>query len=343
MKNLKKKAVIVMASVSLAAGMLTGCADFDNSETAVVVGGDEVPAGVANFYARYHQAMIETSLKSMLGDNMWTQDVGEGKTYEQQVKDGVMDTLQQLYILEDHMDEYGVSLSDEEKEAIKKAAFKFDESNRLESKKLVSAEKEYVERILTLLTIQNKMSDAMTKDVNTEVSDEEAAQKSMQYVKFPFTTTDADGASKQLTEEEKTGLMDTASGFLMGAREVEDFAAYAEAAGYEVQTATFDAESVVPDAKLVKEADALEEGAFSTVVETETGLYVAKVTSLLDREATDNKKEAIVDRRKSEKYNEIYEGWKNSTKIEVNEEVWKKVDFQSVGVINKPKETKEIK
>ena len=32
--------------------------------------------------------------------------------------------------------------------------------------------------MLTLLTIQKKMTDAVTKDVSTEVSDEEAAQKS---------------------------------------------------------------------------------------------------------------------------------------------------------------------
>ena len=54
---------------------------------------------------------------------------------------------------------------------------------------MVSGETEYVERVLTLLTIQKKMTDAVTKDVSTEVSDEEAAQKSMQYVSFPYTTT----------------------------------------------------------------------------------------------------------------------------------------------------------
>ena len=136
------------------------------------------------FYARYQQGMIETNLGSMLGDNMWTQEVSEGKTYEDNVKDSVMDALQQMYILEDHMAEYEVVLTDEEKSAIQEAAKKFDEGNELEAKELVSGETEYVERVLTLLTIQKKMTDAVTKDVSTEVSDEEAAQKSMQYVSF---------------------------------------------------------------------------------------------------------------------------------------------------------------
>ena len=80
------------------------------------------------------------------------------------------------------MAEYEVVLTDEEKSAIQEAAKKFDEGNELEAKELVSGETEYVERVLTLLTIQKKMTDAVTKDVSTEVSDEEAAQKSMQYV-----------------------------------------------------------------------------------------------------------------------------------------------------------------
>ena len=74
-----------------------------------------------------------------------------------------MDALQQMYILEDHMAEYEVVLTDEEKSAIQEAAKKFDEGNELEAKELVSGETEYVERVLTLLTIQKKMRMAVDK------------------------------------------------------------------------------------------------------------------------------------------------------------------------------------
>ena len=48
-------------------------------------------------------------------------------------------------------------------------------------------------------------------------------------------------------------------------------------AGYEVQSATFDAESVSPDAELVKVADGLNaEGDVTGVIESEYGLYVGK-------------------------------------------------------------------
>lgn len=338
MRNLKKKVVVFATAASLAAVSMTGCASFENADTVATVGGDKIPAGVANFYARYQQGMIETNLGSMLGDNMWTQEVSEGKTYEDNVKDSVMDALQQMYILEDHMAEYEVALTDEEKSAIQEAEKKFDEGNELEAKELVSGETEYVERVLTLLTIQKKMTDAVTKDVSTEVSDEEAAQKSMQYVSFPYTTTDEEGNSKTLTDEEKAALKETAAAFLEGAKAAEDFAAYATEQGKEAQTATFDSESTSPAAELIAAADSLGVGGFTDVIETENGLYVAKVTSLLDRDATDAKKETIVNSRKSEKFNEVYDGWKKDTKIKVNKDVWAKVDFQDVGVTVKQNE-----
>lgn len=334
MKNLKKKAVLLMMTTSLAAGTLSGCGSIKNTDTAATIEGDTMEAGVANFYARYQQAMIETNLKAMLGDTMWTQEIGEGKTYEDNVKDSVMESLKQFYILEDHMEEYGVSLSDEEKAKIEKTAQKFDEENPLESKKLISAEKQYVERVLTLFTIQNKMWDAMTKDVDTVVDDKQAAQKKMQYVSFPFAKDDESEASK-------TALKEKASQFLEGAKSAEDIKAYAESAGYTVSDMTFDAETTSPDAELIKAADALAEGAWTEVIETESGFYVAKVTSLLDREATDKKKESIVNERKNEKFTEIYEGWKKDAKVKVNKDVWDKIDFQKVGVTVKQPETEE--
>ncbi len=61
MRNLKKKVIVFTAVASLAVGAMTGCASLENTDTVATVGEDKIPAGVANFYARYQQGMIETS------------------------------------------------------------------------------------------------------------------------------------------------------------------------------------------------------------------------------------------------------------------------------------------
>ena len=258
---------------------------------------------------------------------MWSGESEEGKTYEDTVKDSILESLENMYLMEEHMDEYDISLSDEEKNSIKEAASQFDSENGLAEKEKVSGNTDTVERVLELLTIQKKVQDAVEAGADTEVSDEEAAQKSMQYVTFSFTTTDEEGNSVDLTDEEKEELKATAESFAAGAAGAADFAAYATEQGQTSQDATFDAESATLPTQLVEAADALGEGETTGVVEGDNGYYVARVTSLLDREATDAKKQEIVSERQQELMDETIAGWREDADIEVHERVWDKIEF----------------
>ena len=114
----------------------------------------------------------------------------------------------------------------------------------------------------------------------------------------------------------------------------------ASAAGLTAQTATFDSESTSPDKDLIAAADALtNEGDVTDIIETGNGIYIAKLTSLLDREATDSKKESIVSERKQEQYDSLLEQWKKDTKIKEEEKVWKKISFEKQGVTIKTSDT----
>lgn len=116
----------------------------------------------------------------------------------------------------------------------------------------------------------------------------------------------------------------------------------ASAAGLTAQTVTFDSESTSPDKDLIAAADALtNEGDVTDIIETENGIYIAKLTSLLDREATDSKKESIVSERKQEQYDSLLEQWKKDTKIKEEKKVWKKISFEKQGVTIKTSDTSD--
>lgn len=335
---MKKRAVVLLLAGLLAAGSLTGCGSLEDSDVVATVNDTDITAGVANFYARYTQAQYETYYAGYMGDDMWSGEGEEGETYQDTVKDSILESLENMYLMEEHMDEYEVSLSDEEKNSIKEAASQFDESNGLAEKEKVSGTTDTVERILELLTIQKKVQDAIEAGADTEVSDEEAAQKSMQYVVFPFSTTDEEGNSVDLTDEEKEALRTTAESFAAGAAGAADFAAYATEQGQTSQDATFDGETSTLPAQLVEAADALDEGGTTGLVEGDNGYYVARVTSLLDREATDAKKQEIVSQRQQDLLNETLDGWREDADIEVHERVWDKIDFTTLTVTMKQEE-----
>lgn len=332
----KRAAVLAMAGV-LGASCMTGCSgSLDTDAVVATVGGEDITLGVANFYARMQQGQYETYYASLMGttaEEMWTQEYSEGTTLEEETKSSVLEMIENLYVISQHAEEYEVSLTEEEKDAIADAAAQFDEDNTDAAKEAVSGYRKDVEKLLELLTIQTKMNSAMREGVDEEVSDEEAAQKSMQYVYFSFTTTDDSGNSTEITDEEKEELRTTAQEFDDQVKGGEDFETAAESAGAEVQTATFDSESTSPDADLIAAADALEaEGDVTDVIETDGGLYVAELTSLLDREATDQEKENIVEQRRQDQYDSLLEEWREAADITVNDKVWNKVDFVDQGV-----------
>lgn len=329
---MKRRILMLAMAGVLALTSLTGCSSFNDDDVVVTVNDTEITADVANFYARYMQAQYETYYSAYLGDDMWSSEAEEGKTYEESVKDSVLEELEKMVLLEEHMEEYDVSLSDEEKQVIEDAAKEFDEANALEDKEKVSGTEKAVKRVMTLLAIQQKMSDAIQATADTEVSDEEAAQKSMQYVYFSYTTTAEDGTTQDMTDDEKADVKAQAEGFAEGAATAEDFNAYAQEQGLETSTATFDKDSTSPSADLVAAADALNEGEITGVVDTDSGCYVAKVTSLFDQDATNSKKQEIISQRQQEKYTETCDGWMDDADINVDKKVWKKIDFNDLSV-----------
>lgn len=332
-----KKAAVLTAAGVFAAVSVTGCSGSINTDAVVAtVGDDDITLGTANFYARMTQGQYETYYAGMMGttgEDMWAQEAGEDQTYEESVKDGLMESLQNMYLISQHAEEYKVSLTEDEENAIAEAAEKFDADNTDEAKEIISGYRKNVEEFLRLTAIQSKMESKMKEGVDEEVSDEEAAQKAMKYVFFSYTSTDDSGNTTELSDDEKESMKTDAQNLAERVKEGEDIGEVAEELGQTASDLTFDSESTSPDADLIAAADSLEnEGDVTDVIETDSGVYVAQLTSLLDREATDQKKETIVEQRRQDQYDSLLEEWRNDTDIEVDEKVWNKIDFADTGV-----------
>ena len=80
--------------------------------------------------------------------------------------------------------------------------------------------------------------------------------------------------------------------------------------------------------ELVEATDGLADGTLvETPVETTSGYYVVKVLSQLDREATDQEKEMIVNQRRQEQISALYEEWTEEGTVSVDEEVMADITF----------------
>ena len=214
MSKYGKRILATGMCVAMTAGLLTGCSS-STDKTVAKMGDTEITLGEAEFMLRYNQAKTQGYLGAMFGGetNVFLQDLtGSGQAYGETVKESVMNDLKEMTILEQHMSDYNVELTEDEKSAIEEAAKEFMAANDKDVLKEMAATEETVTRILTLYTIQSKMETAIEADVDTEVSDDEAAQKSIQYVYFTIPETESEtedatdanseGAGEATTETE---------------------------------------------------------------------------------------------------------------------------------------------
>lgn len=339
MKKGMKKVVALAVVTAMSMTALMGCASsIDNSEVVATVGDKEITAGLANFYTRYQQASVESYYESLIGENIWSLEIQDGYTYGDNIKETVMSTLQEMYLLDTHAADYEVALTEDEMAEIEAVVAAFDEANDEETKKLISGEPEFVTEMLRLTTLSEKVSAAIVADVDTEVSDDEAAQKRVRYVSFAKSSTDDSGAEVEMTEDEIAAVKKEAEDFLAAAKAKGSLEEYATEADVDSLTTTFDSESTTISENFVKTVDALGEGEFAAIIEEDGAFYVAQLESLLDREATDAEKENIVSTRQSEKYTEVVEAWFDETEIVVNEKVWDKIKLGSLDMTVKATE-----
>lgn len=342
MKRFGKKAVVLALVAAMAMASLVGCTGVKDSEIVATVGDSEITAGLANFYVRYQQASIESSYSSYYGEDFWDMVVDEkkGTTFEENMKDSMMEMLQTLYILEDHAKDYKVALTEDETAAINKAAEAAEKANSEDVREKVSVTKEIVAEYLRLVTLSEKMYDAIIVDADKKVSDEEAAQKRLRYVAFETVLTAEDGSTTELSKEEAAKKKTQAEDFLAAAKKNGSLEKYGKEVKQETKVLTFDKESTALDEAVIKAADALKKGAFAELIETKTGYYVVQLESTLDREATDKQKEAIITERENELYTKTVEKWTEETDITVHK-AWNKIDIKSLLVSAKPEDKKE--
>ncbi|MDD3796320.1 MAG: hypothetical protein PHE06_10200 [Lachnospiraceae bacterium] len=275
-KGLKRGLVFGM-TVCLAASSLAGCSSKSNEvDTAAAIAtfdGADVPAGVVNFLLRYQQAGFETNygsfLKSYYGEDIWNADLsGSGTAYGDTFKSTTMDNLEKMLLCEKHMSDYGVELTEDETAAIKTAAADFVAANGEDVLKKMSATEESVARVLTLYTIQNKMETQMSADVDTEVSDEEAAQRTVSYVSFSPIETEASTES-ETAEDTAEGVTEATTEAAGGKAETETEAAGSKA---ETETEAATTEAATTEAVTEKATEAATtEAAVTEAAATKTG------------------------------------------------------------------------
>lgn len=345
MKNLTAKIACGLLAVSLCTASLAGCgneASIDGTAEAIVINGESVNLGVANFLLRFQQATM-LSYYQMFGQStsaIWDTEAEDG-TYGDTFKKDVLESIEKMYLLKEHAADYNISLSEEEISKADAAADEFIAANDEEVLKKLGISKEDISEVLQLYTYQNKMYDPMTADVDTEVSQEESAQTTITYVKVSTAGTekDEDGNVIELSDDEKADKRELAQKVLDQAKvSVDianaDFSTIAKEVdeNLSASTVSYGSDDTSVD-QIVKDAVvAMKDGELNqAVLEGTDGYYVLRLDKALDEEKTEQKKESIIKQRKDDHYNELIDGWLKDSETKTTK-AWDKVEVKDADV-----------
>lgn len=334
--NFKKVSALLLCC-ALGMSAATGCGSINKDAVVATLDGEEVTLGLANFMARLTQASYDDMYISYFGEDVWSQDSSTmDGTMEDSLKASVLDTLREYVTLRAHMDEYGVTITDDEMSIIEEAAETFISDNSDEAIEALGADLELVEEYLSLRVIDDKMYDAIIADADTEVSDEEANTSAYSYVRLSTSTyTDDDGNTVEHTDETLEELENTLLAFSAEAS-VNGMEEAAERYGYDVASSTYNANTQSIDDAVRDVLDGLDEGEVSGVIQTDSYFYVVRLDARTDEDATELVRQSMVSDLQSSYYDEVLEGWEDEQEWDVNARVWKKVRFDNLFTLTAP-------
>lgn len=325
-----KKSIILSAVLFLALSSLTGCERINRDTKIVLTTGftkDEVfRIETASCYKKevmVYLTNLQNQYEQVYGTEIWQQEQ-DGVTIEQSVKEAVLAELAQIKTMNLMAEKYGISLDEAEQDTVEEAAkVYFDSLSEAEKDKL-DVTLDTIRQLYREYALADKVYEYMIKDVNPEISDDEARTVVVQQILVRFLGQEGAGAGEEYSEQQRNYAYAQIEEALRRVEAGEDFDV--------VATRYNDAaESMVSVRKGEKDA-AYEEAAFqlgngevSGIVEIPEGYCIIKCVSTLNREETDLNKIKIVDERKKEAFSREYDSYVQTLTRHMNEELWQEI------------------
>lgn len=322
MKN--KRWTALALSLFLALG-LGGCESINRDTKIVLTTGftkDEVfRIETASCYKKevmVYLTNLQNQYEQVYGTEIWQQE-RDGVTIEQSVKESVLAEIAQIKTMNLMAENYGLSLNEAEQSAVEEAAKTYYESLTETEKEQLDVTVDTIRQLYREYALADKVYDYMIKDVNPEISDDEARTVVVQQILIRTGTQE-----QPYSDEQKSYAYAQAVEALRRVEAGKDFdvvaARYSEAAESTVSIRKGDRDAAYEDT-----AFELGNEEVSDVIETPEGYYILKCVSTLNREETDSNKVKIVEERRKEVFGREYDSYVQTLTRHMNEEIWQEI------------------
>ena len=254
---------------------------------------------------------VKNRYELTLGDGVWERETADTSAADV-VREICLTQVSQVKAMNLRARAEGIVLDEAERARAHEAAQAYYASLSPEDiRAMGDAEVAQIAAIYEEWTLAEKVYAYIIRDINPEVSDDEARTITVQQICI-YKTDGAENARRTMREIQSQ------------LREGETFehlcAAYNEAA---TETASFGKEDT--EVEFLTEAFALDTGEISEIIETRDAFYLLKCISVFDIEETRRNKERIVERRRQQVFSAQYDTFARSLPVMLNESLWSRL------------------
>ena len=330
-----RKSICRMAAVCMAVmTVFSSACGKGGSGTRVVfttgLASDEV-FRIENISCKVPEIMVyltttQNQYEEVYGEEIWQTSL-DGVTLEENVKETVLAKIAQIKTLNLLAESMQVELDETEEEKVKLAAEAYFSSLNETEIELLGVTPETIEQLYAEYALAEKVYAHIIKDINPEISDDEARIITVQHILIKTYTTDGSGRKVQYTDSARAAAYERAKEALLLATDGENDFESLITQYSEDNIATYSFGKGEMDASFEEAAFNLGAGEISGIVESEFGYHIIKCINTFNREETDQNKLAIIEERKKEVFGEEYDVFVDTLTRKLNDNVWEEVSF----------------
>ena len=332
------KRILHVAGIFCAVMLLSACGAKNEAEKVKIeeenLTKDSVIMTVEEEAVTYEEALtymyfLKQQYEPTFGSGIWEYKLEGNGTINDMAKEEMISMITQIKVIAKAASDQDIFLDNDEKGEMNQLAATLYEEASEEDKKAYFLDQDTIEKIYQENQLATKMFYLMTDDVNTEVSDAEAKQSTLQYIMVMTKGTDRNGTAISMDDATKSSAQKKAQTLLKDGKKAQRFGNFAntnsDISEYEI---IIGADDTTHEKAFVDAAMSLKTGQFSDVIAGEEGYYIIYCVNDNNEEATAARKEEIIAERQNTAFLEQYNSWLEKCDIEISSLFWDKADMK---------------
>ena len=333
-KKIAKRIAAMVAACSFV--FITGCGSSEKPVKIVFTTGfakDEVfriEDSVCTLKeAKAYLINTQEGYEASFGEEIWGRETGS-ETVEDRLKDSVLAKIAQIKTMDILAADNGIVLDDKENKKAEEAAAEYYATlSEADIAAMDGITQEDIAGIYKDQALADKLYNDIIKDINPEISDDEARTITIEQILIKTYSLDANGNKVEFNESDKAAAKSKADKIY---RQLKDEGASFEELMLEYNESdkselSFGKGGEQPDYESV--AFNLGGGEISSVFATSEGYAIIKCISKFNLEETEANKVKIVQERKREVFGEKYDSFVATLNKQLNEKLWNSITIES--------------